>query len=591
MNRFKSLFPKSVPAKLFWINVLICLAFACISVTVFFSFNHIEQRLTEFNGKLDRSIENSQTGRALGKILNDTTHLIVDFYGNEELLETKGPLILKQARDLADTTKDKRLKEPLAGFAGKLENILNQCGNVNQARQAAETAHQEITELLNNLEEMVSNKIIDLMIEGKDASALKRLPFALSGAREAHLRVKLNLAELGLNFFKAPLEVKDHPILSLLEEMGLGFRTLSAYDSDIADYGKQLTAGIRDYKQSILKLHESASKFEEISNEAEAEKDALTNIMNDTETRIAASAESGIAALKQDMKAGNTTVLGVNLFITLTIITLSILLGCSINQPLRRAIQGLKSSFEAVSNASEQVETSSRELSESTSEQAAALEETSSSLEQMNAAVRRNADHAEQGDKIVKGSVDSINAANRSMKQLTQSIHEVSRASEEAQRIIGSIDEIAFQTNLLALNAAVEAARAGEAGMGFAVVANEVRNLAARAADAAKNTGEIIEKTVQSVRDGQEMVQKVNETFNMVEGEFDRISELIGEVASGSSQQAQGIAEISKTVSEMDIAVQLSASNGESLAGTSEAMNAQSRNMTEYVRELTVLVR
>jgi hypothetical protein len=187
---------------------------------------------------------------------------------------------------------------------------------------------------------------------------------------------------------------------------------------------------------------------------------------------------------------------------------LGIALVFSLMRPLRRVIEGIEGSADQVATASSQVSSASQQLAEGSSEQAASIEETSSSLEEMSSMTKQNADNADQANKLIAGTKDVVSLASQSMERLTNSMLEISKASEETSKIIKTIDEIAFQTNLLALNAAVEAARAGEAGAGFAVVADEVRNLAMRAADAAKNTADLIEGTVKKVKEGSTFVQK-----------------------------------------------------------------------------------
>jgi methyl-accepting chemotaxis protein len=169
-------------------------------------------------------------------------------------------------------------------------------------------------------------------------------------------------------------------------------------------------------------------------------------------------------------------------------------------------------------------------------------------------------------------------------------MEEISKASEETSKIIKTIDEIAFQTNLLALNAAVEAARAGEAGAGFAVVADEVRNLAMRAADAAKNTAELIEGTVKKVKDGSELVTSTNDAFTEVAQSSSKVGELVGEIAAASSEQAQGIEQVNKAMGEMDKVVQGAAANAEESASASEELNAQAEQMKGIVHNLARIV-
>jgi methyl-accepting chemotaxis protein len=261
-----------------------------------------------------------------------------------------------------------------------------------------------------------------------------------------------------------------------------------------------------------------------------------------------------------------------------------------ITGPLNRIITGLDDGADQVASASSQVSAASQSLAEGSSEQAASLEETSASLEEISSMTKQNADHSNEADKLMKEANRDVSEANGSMNELTQSMGEISSASEETSKIIKTIDEITFQTNLLALNAAVEAARAGEAGAGFAVVADEVRNLAMRAADAAKNTAELIEGTVKKVSDGSELVAKTNEDFNRVATNAGQVGELVGEIAAASNEQSQGIDQVNTAVAEMDKVVQQNASTAEESASASEEMNAQAEQMKAMVNELVVLV-
>ena len=183
-----------------------------------------------------------------------------------------------------------------------------------------------------------------------------------------------------------------------------------------------------------------------------------------------------------------------------------------------------------------------------------------------------------------------ILGADESMKKLTISMEEISAASSETQKIIKTIDEIAFQTNLLALNAAVEAARAGEAGAGFAVVADEVRNLAMRAAEAAKNTSNLIEGTVHKINTGSALVRETSESFNLATESTTRIGVIITEIAGAASQQAEAISQVTKAIHEIDTVTQGNAAAAEESAAASEELSAQSEMMKGSVGQLLEMV-
>jgi methyl-accepting chemotaxis protein len=228
---------------------------------------------------------------------------------------------------------------------------------------------------------------------------------------------------------------------------------------------------------------------------------------------------------------------------------------------LEKVVENLSLTISANASASES-------LSQAASEQAASLEESSSSMEELDSMTKQNAHGAEQANEIVAKTREDMKKAMDSLQQLTAAMNEISGVSKDTSKIIKAIDEIAFQTNLLSLNAAVEAARAGEAGAGFAVVAEEVRNLAMRAADAAKETAALIEKTVGKIEEGSKLVSVSNEVFTTVGEGSEKIGDLVSEIAAASKEQASGFEQISKAIAEMDKVTQDNAATAEELASS-----------------------
>jgi methyl-accepting chemotaxis protein len=279
------------------------------------------------------------------------------------------------------------------------------------------------------------------------------------------------------------------------------------------------------------------------------------------------------------MLIGLVLALGLGIFITR-----------SLTRTISQIVTALNEGSDQVASAATQVSSASQSLAQGSSEQAASLEETSASLEEMASMTRTNSDNARQADVLMGEMAQVVEKANSSMGGLTHSMREISSASEETAKIIKTIDEIAFQTNLLALNAAVEAARAGEAGAGFAVVADEVRALAMRAAEAAKNTAALIEGTVNKVKGGSDLVTKTGDAFAQVTGSTGKAKELVAEIAAASGEQAQGVDQLNKAVSEMNNVTQQTAASAEESASAAEELTAQSEVMKGVVGELMTLV-
>ena len=221
-------------------------------------------------------------------------------------------------------------------------------------------------------------------------------------------------------------------------------------------------------------------------------------------------------------------------------------------------------------------------LSESASKQAASLEETSSSIEEMASMIKQSANNAAQTNQLMSASQEVIAKANSSITELNRSMKEITAASEQTQKIVKTIDEIAFQTNLLALNAAVEAARAGETGAGFAVVADEVRNLALRAAEAAKSSSEMMHDIVTKVKNGETLVTSTNSAFFQVTDSSEKVVRLMGDIVTATQEQSQGIDQINRAVLEMNQVTQENAASAEELASVMAMFKTVDSTRTEW---------
>ena len=183
---------------------------------------------------------------------------------------------------------------------------------------------------------------------------------------------------------------------------------------------------------------------------------------------------------------------------------------------------------------------------------AASLEESSASLEELSSVTKNTAEMSSKADGLMGETSKKVDQSQGNMEALTDSMAEITKASEETSKIIKTIDEIAFQTNLLALNAAVEAARAGEAGAGFAVVADEVRNLALRAAEAARNTAELIEGTVKKIKSGHSLVETNNSEFAGISNKIGDVAKMFADIASASQEQALGIEQLNQAIRQIE---------------------------------------
>jgi methyl-accepting chemotaxis protein/methyl-accepting chemotaxis protein-1 (serine sensor receptor) len=243
-----------------------------------------------------------------------------------------------------------------------------------------------------------------------------------------------------------------------------------------------------------------------------------------------------------------------------------------------------------VTSAALQVSSSAQALSRGASEQAASLEQTSASMEEMATMTRRNAESSEQAAMLMSEVDHLVVQSNAALDSMVASMAAIRDSSSRVGKIIKAIDEIAFQTNILALNAAVEAARAGEAGMGFAVVAEEVRNLAQRSAQAARDTASLIEDSILRAGEGSQKVETVSQSIEEITISVSRVKALVDDVSTASRQQAQGLDQVTQAAVQMEKVTQRTAATAEECAAASEELNAQADATMAVVDVLHQLV-
>jgi methyl-accepting chemotaxis protein len=262
----------------------------------------------------------------------------------------------------------------------------------------------------------------------------------------------------------------------------------------------------------------------------------------------------------------------------------------SIILPLERSIAVIDAASTQEESAAREISGASQRLASGASEQAASLEETGAALEEIAGMTRQNTGHAKDAEALASQTRASADSGTADMAEMVRAMREIKAASDSISKIIKTIDEIAFQTNILALNAAVEAARAGEAGAGFAVVADEVRSLAQRSALAAKETADCITDSIRKSEHGVAVSGKVSASLDEIAGKARRMNDLVRDIAAGSQQQNDGVAQVNQSVGKLDGVTQANAAAAEESAAAAEELSAQSVELKAAVARLVEIV-
>jgi len=394
---------------------------------------------------------------------------------------------------------------------------------------------------------------------------------------------------------------------------------MAGLDKEADDQAQKILSMLAAYRKTIYTAEDKqlADKIEPLLNEYRTFAKQMRKLSTDKKNDEAMALNKGdvskayglyeqavMACRDYNAKAADTTsaittaTLEASKTLTMLVLGLALVLGITFAIVITRSIgtvltgisNALAAGADQTSAAAAQVSSSSQSLADGASEQAASLEETSASLEEMASMTKRNAESAAQAKELSNQTRAAADAGAADMTEMKQAMDAIKSSGDDISKIIKTIDEIAFQTNILALNAAVEAARAGEAGAGFAVVAEEVRNLAQRSAQSAKETAAKIEDSVKKSDHGVRISDKVAKSLGEIVEKARKMDALVAEIATASNEQTQGIGQVNTAVSQMDKVTQSNAGNAEETAAAAEELSAQAISMQEATAELRKLV-
>lgn len=405
---------------------------------------------------------------------------------------------------------------------------------------------------------------------------------------------------------RAPSELDLKVLAALIEEfeqtsknMDLVIRQLSKVDAQGALKGqiKAFEADLPALRQISSNVFQLATQFQQteavalLQSQVNGMQLRATSRLDELMKTALAAAQAQPGRIVRQAERANRMILWLCLGVFVLCPAAAIfLVKRGVVHPIQEVADNLAATFQATVTGVKEIAQGSHSLAAGASQQAASLEETSSSLEELASMTQRNTESAHQANQLVKQARGSAENGVRQMQSMTQAMAAIKTSGDDIAKIIKTINEIAFQTNLLALNAAVEAARAGEAGMGFAVVAEEVRNLAQRSGQAARETAQKIEAAIASTGQGVQISGQVAVALEDILAKVKQVDEIAAQVATASQEQSQGITQINTAVSQMDQVTQSTAAHAEESASAAAHLEAQANALNQALQALTALV-